>query len=451
MTFNKKTISTALLYCLVFAPSVQAANWLQQQGTEAANAETITFFGFIQGQYQSNNSKPIGALQGSAAIYSGKDPVFNLVGPDLNTSSQAQIFRARPGVRGVVPNTNNKINYFLLGEFGNNGATIASRPVLTDASITLNHIPGARVRVGVFKAPTGEEALIPVNIMDYLNFSTVTDNLLNERFFKAHETVAGRTDFAAPTGLTKADLNGNFSGFRDTGIQIFDWFHVSNKWEIGYAAMLSRGNGTDWSDRDSNLDTTVRLQASYLLNPASKGAKREDITVYGWKQDGKREFSGQNYDRSRNGFGATYRQNKIRAGAEFISGKGMIYYGPNIPFNDLGGSAQLPTQTIDLAGEANGYALDIGYNIFNKTWLNARYDVYNRSTENAALRRDFNTLTTGIQYNFSPTLRLDANYEFREMSVPNPEALTAGASRNNAIMIANNMADRWGVQLTWLY
>ncbi|MCI4411344.1 MAG: porin [Thiotrichales bacterium] len=451
MTFNKKLLSAAILSCLVCTPSVQAANWLQLQGTEAPNAESVTFFGFVQGQYQANNSKPIGTLQGAAAPYSGRDPVFNLVGPDLNTTAQAQIFRARPGVRGIIPNTNNKINYFVLGELGNNGATIASRPILTDASMTFNHIHGARVRVGVFKAPTGEEALIPVSIMDYLNFSTVTDNLLNERFVKAHSPVAGRTDFAAPAGLTKADMNGNFSGFRDTGIQVFDWFNVSNQWELGYAAMLSRGNGTDWSDRDSNLDTTVRLQASYLLNPASNGAKREDITIYGWKQDGKREFSGQNYDRSRNGFGATYRQGKMRAGAEFVRGKGMIYYGPNIPFNDIGGSAQLPTQTVDLAGEADGYALDAGYNIFHKTWLNVRYDIYNRSTENAALRRDFNTLTTGIQYNFSPTLRLDANYEFRHMSVPNPESLAAGATRNNALLIANSMADRWGMQLTWLY
>lgn len=44
------------------------------------------------------------------------------------------------------------------------------RRELTDASITLNHIDGARVRVGLFKTPGSEESFkaIPVLTMSTL-------------------------------------------------------------------------------------------------------------------------------------------------------------------------------------------------------------------------------------------------------------------------------------------
>lgn len=455
------SVMSAIAVCFLTTP-LHAANWLQLQGTEAPNAGAANFFGFIQAQYQANEIRPVTGLQDTtvtaatlaASQYNNHDPVFNLVGPDSSSSTQFQIFRARPGVRGVIPNTNNKINYFFLVDVGNNGATRASRPVITDASLTFNYITGARIRVGAFKAPTGEEALIPVNNMDFVNFSTVTDNLLNERFVQKYTTTRITNNPTAPTTQV-SELDGNFSGFRDVGIQVFDWFNLKNGWELGYAAMLGQGNGTNWSDRDNNLDKTFRLQTSYILNPASKGMKREDVTLYAWKQDGARDFGGRNYDRSRDGFGVTYRQGKLHAGAEYIHGKGMIYNGPNLPFNDIGGTAAEPVQLIDLAGEANGYAVNAGYNIFTNTWFNLRYDVYHRSTARADLQRNFNTLTAGVQYQFTPKLRLDANYEFRNMEVAHPESFAKTGNGpvilNNAQRIAESIADRWSLQLTWHY
>jgi hypothetical protein len=449
MKVRSHLLSTAVLSCLLCPMASQAANWLELQGVEAPNAPALNVFGFVQAQHQVDTLRPAKGMVGALAPYNGQSAVFNLVAPDQTVGTQTQIFRARPGVRGIIPNTDGKINYFVLAEFGNNGLTRESRPVLSDASLTFNYIPGARVRLGQFKAPTGEEAMQGVNVMDYMNFSTVTDQLLNERFFSAHAPDGRSTNI--PAGTVGADMVGAVSGFRDVGLQVFDWFKLGNRWEVGYAAMLSKGNGISWTDNDSNLDTTLRMQASYLLNPQSKGVKREDVMMYAWHQEGKRNFSGQNITRTREGYGLTYRQGDWRAGGEFIRGKGMIFNGHNPPFNDVGGAAAEPVATVSLAdGLADGYALDAGYKVMSNTWLNLRYDIYHRNTQSSALQRDFDTWTTGVQYNFSPKLRLDVNYEFRKMFVPYANSLS-GAALTNAQAIASSMADRWGMQLTWTY
>lgn len=438
------------LSALLAAPMTQAANWLAIQGAEGPKAEAAQFFGFIQLQHQNNHQRPVTGLSGALAPYNNQDAVFNLVAPDQNNATQTQLFRARPGLRGVIPGTDGKINYFLLAEFGNNGLTREHRPVFSDASLTFNYIPGARLRLGQFKTPTGEEALQAVNVMDYLNFSTATDQLLNERFFKAHPTTDGRAH-NIPGGTLAADMTGAVGGFRDIGLQIFDWFQVGN-WELTYAGMLSQGSGIDWDDQDRHLDSTLRLQASYLLNPATRGAKREDLTLFAWKQEGKRQFAGDEVNRERSGYGLTFRQGNWRAGGEYLQGKGMIFNGPNPPFNDLGAPAAEPVSTlITRNGTADGYALDIGYRLLPQTWLNLRYDIYHRGTHSPALQRDFTTWTAGIQYQFTPKLRLDFNYELRDLKVPHANAIPAGAQRNNALAIADSMADRWGLQLTWMY
>ena len=50
-----------------------------------------------------------------------------------------------------------RINYFLLVEFGKNGVAGENVVVLTDASLTFSHIPTARIRIGQFKYPGPEE------------------------------------------------------------------------------------------------------------------------------------------------------------------------------------------------------------------------------------------------------------------------------------------------------
>jgi hypothetical protein len=46
---------------------------------------------------------------------------------------------------------------------------------------------------------------------------------------------------------------------------------------------------------------------------------------------------------------------------------------------------------------------------------------------------------------------LTLNYEWRDVKVSNPSAIPAGAQRNNALAIANNVGDRASIELTWFF
>jgi hypothetical protein len=43
------------------------------------------------------------------------------------------------------------------------------------------------------------------------------------------------------------------------------------------------------------------------------------------------------------------------------------------------------------------------------------------------------------------------NYEWREAEVPNPLAMINPTQRANANVVANNLADRISLQLTWFF
>ncbi len=178
--FNKKRLfASALLCSLVSAPTF-AANWLMLQGTEPeGTAPRAKVWGFIQTQYQKNTS--------DANATGGYAPP-KLIGPNLQSQSQFNVNRARVGVRGTGFPLDEKVNYFFLAEFGNNAITAPNNgsAYISDASITLNEIPGARVRMGLFKTPGAEEGLQAIHVFDYVNFTTVTNQLLLERIPNAN-------------------------------------------------------------------------------------------------------------------------------------------------------------------------------------------------------------------------------------------------------------------------
>ena len=149
-----KVIGATLLTC---ASAAQAANWLMLQGTEPeGQSARAKVWGFIQAQYQNDNS--------DANAKGGYNPP-KLIGPNLDDQSQFNVNRARIGVRGTGFPLDSKVNYFILAELGNNGITYGDDGKhLTDASITLNHIPGARVRMGQFKTPGAEEGLQAIRL-----------------------------------------------------------------------------------------------------------------------------------------------------------------------------------------------------------------------------------------------------------------------------------------------
>ncbi|MHB9119845.1 MAG: porin family protein [Burkholderiales bacterium] len=448
---KKTTLSLALLAALGTASSAWATNWLQLQNNEAPDASTFKVFGFIQPTYSSNEGGAVNGLAGGKPVtaYNGRTPVFNTVTPDSTNRDELQIMRARIGARGYIPGTDKKINYFVLIEGGKNGITRTHDIAFSDAAVTFNYIPGARIKAGLFRAPTGEEAFQGVQVFDYIYFSGVTDGLLNERFLQKATPSAGRT--AAPTTLAQSNVVGSVAGFRDVGVEVYDWFK-KDKMEYAYAVMVGNGNGIDsLHDNNGSKDVTARVQAAYVFGGGG-GPKREDVMGYLWHQEGKRTFGGQDYTRMREGVGAKYLRNGLRFSGEYIRGSGMILGGPNVPFQDIGAPAFQPLTTVGLGSsyKANGWYLDAGWRFMPKWEADVRYDEYDRFTNDAANERLFTTWTLGGQYFMSKSTRIAVNYDFRKQKVSNPGALTA-ANLNNATAIADSMGNRVTAQLTYLF
>src|SRR5210317_2408237 len=210
----RKLVLTSLVWVVAVCASgtASAANWLMVQGTEpAGSADLARVWGFVQVQYQKDQSDPNPA--------GGYIPP-KLIGPNLDSQSAFNVNRARIGVRGVAMPLDSKINYFLLLEMGNNGITEPSGSFAkaTDASITFNHLKGARIRAGLFKYPGSEEGLQAIHVFDYINFTWVGNQMMLERFPNQRYT---RNN--SPTTLPPEQrLNGfdrSVGAFRDVGVQ----------------------------------------------------------------------------------------------------------------------------------------------------------------------------------------------------------------------------------------
>ena len=433
---------------LTAAPQAFAANWLMLQGTEAPSAAPVAqVWGFIQPTYAhtDGDNLPTGA-------WAGQEAVFNLIAPDLATNDTFYLARARVGVRGQGFPLNSRVNYFILGEFANNGITAVNggAAALSDASVTLNYIPGARIRVGQFKYPGAEEGLQAYPITSpYVNFTNATDQLLLERFFDGDGADTPPTGAA---GSGNANLpNGSVGAFRDVGVQVFDSFALG-AWDASYAVMFGNGNGLNRSDNDNNKDLYLYLAAEQVYG--GEGPYRDGLKLFAWTQDGKRTLRtgaaqtlGE-FDRTRTGAGVAFRKRPFRAVAEYIQADGMIPDGtdggavPGAATNTGVGVASFNMAPVD---KADGYYLDLGYRFLRSFEVNLRYDVLNRRTETSAAEREFITTTVGLQYFFDPKNRVTLNYEMRDAEAPN----LPGSNPANAILGAT--ADRVTVQLTSIF
>lgn len=401
-TNTKRLSATALGICLGLGAtsSAQAANWLMLQGTEKAdNAPRAKVWGFIQPEYQQDFSD---------AHPSDKYIPAKLIGPGLDDQSAFNIKRARIGVRGTGFPLDGKVNYFLLAEFGNNAITNGGRygdytPHVTDASVTVNYIPGARVRVGLFKTPGSEEGFQAIIALPYINYTSVTNQLLQERF-------PDDGDSNIPPQTTPgADMNAfskSAGAYRDTGIEVFDSFDMG-KWEHSYAAMLGNGNGVQMIDDDSNKDVYLYWSSAYLFDGKAGGPFRSTMKLFGWYQDGKRTNAydkSEEQDRTRYGIGAFYLKRPFRVSAEYMQGKGMIFQGQHRPqavFNDY---------------KARGGYVEGAYFIPNTPFeLQLRYDTYERNIDQPS-KATYDTWTAGVQYHFSKKTRATLNYAVRDFS-----------------------------------
>ena len=454
-------LSTALL---MLSASANAANWLELQGTEPEGAEQLgKVWGFVQAQYQEDFSDPDGQQRYIPP---------KLIGPNLDSQSAFNVNRARIGVRGVAMPLDQKINYFLLLEMGNNGITEpeGSFAKATDASITFNHLKGARVRAGLFKFPGSEEGLQAIHVFDYINFTWVTNQMLLERF--PNRTFTRNN---SPTTLPPEQrLNGfdrSVGAFRDVGVQVFDWFKFGDDWEWSYAAMFGNGNGLNFSDNDDNKD--LYLYTSVEKVYGGRGPRRQGLKFFAWSQSGKRTadltaldcpdpgesfpcvtsgdaaesvYNPKEYDRDRMGIGVKYLRNGLRLSAEYMEGEGMIFQAPHNPSFALGPLVgHIPNNVVDppetrghgnpfgasngAFAEANGYYIEGGYRFKDSGWeLDLRYDVYNR-LDGSRFEIQYDRTTLGAQYFFNPRVRIAVNYEMRSggMRRPRQGTTTSGA------------------------
>ena len=398
MTIKTSLTALTLAMGLGAAQQASAANWLMLQGTEpAGSAPRAKLWGFVQAQYQKDFSDP-----GAGDVYIPP----KLIGPNLETQDQFNVNRARIGVRGSNFPLDSKTNYFVLVEIGRNAITNSGNGFVkvTDASVTFNHIPGARVRVGLFKTPGPEEGLQAIHVFDWINFTTVSNQLMLERY-----PTAGYTPAAPAQTIPGANLNlidNPVGAFRDTGIQIFDAFKSGN-WETSYAVMVGNGSGLQMIDNDSNKDTYLYLSTERVYG--GKGPRREGWKFFAWSHNGKRidpNNPTNEFNRKRYGVGTKYLKRPFRFAAEYMKGKGMIFQGPNRPahmFNDL---------------EASGWYTEAGWFVPNtKIELQARYDSYTRDenhpTSNPGDQSRFKTATFGAQYHFNKKTRVTIEYANR--------------------------------------
>jgi hypothetical protein len=433
-----------------------AANWLMLQGTEPDSAAArARVWGFVQAQYQDDNS--------DANSSDGYIPP-KLIGPDLSSQEQFNVNRARIGVRGTGFPLDGKTNYFILAEFGNNGITAPgdTSASLTDASITFNQIPGARIRVGLFKTPGAEEGLQAIHVFDYINFTTVTNQLLLERFPNDSYT-PNNPPITLPSGSSLGGFDESVGAFRDVGVQVFDTI-IKDDWEHTYALMVGNGNGLNFGDDDDHLDTYLYWASEKVF--AGKGPRRQGMKFFAWSQKGERVLDNTNdatpnptsFDRDRSGFGVKYLKDQYRFSAEYMMGDGMIFVGPDKPSFYINDAAGPVAQDVGngAEGEADGWYIEGGWYIPDTKWeVDVRYDVYNRLTDDnefsagpntgKSFEMEFTTLTLGAQYHINRKTRLNFEVANRDYEAIDFDS-DAGPNDN-----LDGVDKRYAIQLTHIF
>lgn len=451
---RRTLFSAAITFIFATANTANATNWLMLQGTEPAGASSpVKVWGFIQTYYQKDYS---------SASATGAYVPSKLLGPNLNAQSAINISHAQVGVRGTGFPIDGNINYFMLLEAGNAGTNVSSAgnngAVVTDASVTLNHIKGARIRTGLFKYPGSEEGLQSLTTMNYVNFSEAANFLLLERFPNTAYTanVGPYTKNQLQNGSNINGFKAPAGGFRDTGVQVFDSFDIGKDWNLSYAAMAGQGSGVQFDNADGSFDKYLYLSTE--KNLASTGPAN-GLKLFAWSQSGKRlldntpcavptacvaaESNVKEYKRKRSGLGAKYMAKPYRVTAEYISADGMIFEGPDKPSYYFANAANATGTNNGADAKAKGWYLDGGWYIPDTKWeLDARYDIMDANTGRNDEHR-FGKWTFGTQYLFNPMSKITVNYEKRHY-----KCTTSTTQCTNANLNLNGVGNRFSVQVT---
>jgi len=446
----------------LYAGAANAANWLMLQSVTEEPYPLV--WGFLQPTYLYTPGSTL-----SDGPWLGQQAVVNVMQPDLSSSEVFQIQRARLGVRGALPE-NEKISYFLLAEYGNNGITQlgggGGSVTLTDAFITFTQVAGAKVKLGQMKVPMSEEVYQGIVAANYINLTNIANQQLVERpAWTDGEASCGVGTPPGPSNplylrFCNGDIQTQFRSaavaMRDIGVQVFDTFRV-DEWEHSYAVLAGQG-GVNKDNRNDSLDHTFYISAEKIFD--GQNAFRTGYKLYAWLTQGKRaiysstalaagggslEAAEREYDRNLGGIGGTYFDGKYRFWAEYIKVDGMISNGTTggaIPgaVNNAGTVvAQFITEP---EGEGDGGYVDFGYRITPDIELDIRYDWYNRITNlQSTDERKFETWTLGVQYFFNNTTKAIFNYEIRDAEAPGLP------STDTVNKIANDIDDRISTQV----
>lgn len=434
MLRNKKAV--CLLLALVGASNaVYAENGVMRDSVVAADFPAVKVIGLVQPTYQRDFSGTVTGLTGDQAGFNGTYARSATLAPNYTSTSSFYLLRARLGVIGRV---SPEINYEVVGEYGANALTTVkgqgTNVELAEGSVTISKIPGMRLRVGMFKVPTAEEAL--GKPLDYVNFTLGTQLLLLSQPFKA--ATAQTVDQGA--GVAVVPRSGA-RAFRDTGIMAFDAF-TDGQMEYGYALMVGNGSTLNETDDNKAKATYGRVQASYVFDTPSIGLpkSRADVTGFLWYQNDKPGFEKRTYDQKRMGAGMTYLRDRWRFGSEVMYAKGMLALQPLFP----DGSTRLFTGKNNTA---LAWYMDAGYFIDKNVAVEARYDRLNQHADSIGVERRYKTLTLGVQYHFTPSTRAVLNYEIRDYQMGgvgyrNPDA------QSNASRVDNAVGNRLALQLS---
>jgi hypothetical protein len=458
--FKRTLISAAITFGFATAGTANAVDWLMLQGTEpAAASPRAKVWGFVQAGFQKDYSS---ANAGGAYV----PP--KLLGPNLNAQSGFNVDRARIGVRGTGFPIDDHVNYFLLLEMGNNGINHGGNAFakLTDASITLNYIPGARIRTGLFKYPGAEEGLQGIATFDYIDFSEATNGMLLERFPNVAYSDSLKPQTLAQFRSTGKSLNGfdaPVGAFRDTGVQVFDTFDIGKDWGLSYAAMVGQGSGVEFNNVDGKYDTYLYLSTEKSLG--GEGPKAEGLKFFVWNQSGERLMDGAGtctgagpattciaanapkfYKRDRSGLGVKYLNKPYRVTAEYITANGMIFEGPDKPNFFFANPPNTTNTNNGSDAKANGWYLEGGWYIPNTKWeLDARYDTLDANTGRNDEHK-FSKWTLGTQYHFNLKSRVTVNYEIRDFKC------TASTPQcTNANLNLSGVGNKVAVQVTTIF
>ena len=388
-----------VLLTFLLVTSVNAADWLTLQGTQKKAGHNL--WGFFQVKAENN--------EGKVLIKNGinKTP-FSYIKPNLENQSQVQLGRLRIGLRGSL-DKENMINYFFLTEFAQNGVNnplgYYNPTYLTDASITLKYLP-MNVRVGKFKYAGSEEGLMTRFASPFINFTSVSNQLMLERFVE--------NELSKPTQGVGA--------YRDSGVQLFKTFKLSELDRLSLSYMLGNGSGS----ANENVNQHNYTQYAYIsyekVLGKGKGYKEETFKLYGWYQNGKRSLNvagvDELYDRERYGLGMTYFYNNLRVEAEYMSGSGMIVNGVKDVNSVATQESWVYAMSPSSDNRADGYYIASTYAVLEPLEILARYDVYDRLTNDASLYRKFETITMGFSYKFQNYDRIDINYDVNSIKAP---------------------------------